>query len=173
MRWVALLAIAALGLPSAAAAQDRPTQTTALQDDGDHAVVLELGGVGSWSRAEGLHPGGSVAVEVTSIEHWLELEIGVSAVRGNAGTEIPVAVLFKKPWRFSPEFEFMIGVGPEVVHATEPERATFWGIATVLDFMFWPRKNVGWYVEPGYEATFAGGATHHGMGIVAGLLIGR
>jgi hypothetical protein len=43
----------------------------------------------------------------------------------------------------------------------------------VLDFMFWPRKNVGWYVEPGYEVTFRGGTTHHGLGISGGMLIGR
>jgi hypothetical protein len=39
--------------------------------------------------------------------------------------------------------------------------------------MFWPRKNIGWYLEPGYEVTFRDGTTHRGIGMAAGLLIGR
>ena len=73
----------------------------------------------------------------------------------------------------SPTVEFMIGVGPELIHATGPDGETFWGMSTVLDFMFWPRKNIGWYVEPGYELTFRDGTKHHGLAIAAGLLIGR
>ena len=168
-----LLGFVASSLPSRASAQDLKPQEISPTDEGDHALVLELGAAGDWSRAEGVHPGGTFAFEVTPIENWLELEIGVAAIRGDTGTEIPIDVLFKKPWRFSPHFEFMIGVGPEIVHATAPDRATFWGLSSVLDFMFWPRKNIGWYVEPGYEVTFRGGTTHHGLGIAAGLLIGR
>jgi hypothetical protein len=43
----------------------------------------------------------------------------------------------------------------------------------VVDFMFWPRKNVGWYVEPGYEVTFQSSDRRQGLGISGGLLIGR
>jgi hypothetical protein len=174
-RWrlAVLLGIVASSLASSASAQDLKPQETNTQDEGDHALVLEFGGAGDWSRAEGFHPGGTFAFEVTPIEHWLELEIGFTAIRADASTEMPFDVLFKKPWRLSRQVEFMIGVGPEVVHATGPNRATFWGLSSVLDFMFWARKNVGWYAEPGYEVTFRGGTTHHGLGIEAGLLIGR
>jgi len=82
-------------------------------------------------------------------------------------------VLFKKPWRVSREFEFMAGAGPAVVHSTGAEGGTFWALSWVVDVMFWPRRNVGWYVEPGYEVSFRGVRTHHGVGITAGLLIGR
>jgi hypothetical protein len=170
-----LLGIVVASLASSGAAHDlelEPQEITA-HDPDDHTVVLELGAAGDWSRAEGFHPGGTFAIEVTPIEHWLELEIGFTAIRAGASTELPIDVLFKKPWRFSPQFEFMIGAGPEIVHATGSHSATFWGLSSVLDFMFWPRKNVGWYVEPGYEVTFREGATHHGLGIAAGLLIGR
>jgi hypothetical protein len=139
----------------------------------DHAVVYELGAAGDWSRAEGFHPGGTLAFEVTPIEHWLELEVGVTAIRTGTGFELPVDLLFKKPWQSSRSFEFMVGIGPEVVHATARDSGTFWGLESVLDFMFWPKRNVGWYVEPGYEVTFRGGTNHHGMGIAAGVLIGR
>jgi hypothetical protein len=141
--------------------------------EGDHAIVFELGWAGDWSRAEGLHNGGTFAFEVTPIEHWLELEFGFTAIRGDGSTEMPLDVLFKKPWQFSPQFEFMIGVGPELIHATGPDHATFWGVSSVLDFMFWPTRNVGWYLEPGYEVTFRDGTRHHGLGLAAGLLIGR
>lgn len=67
----------------------------------------------------------------------------------------------------------MIGAGPEFVHASGPAGRDFWGGEAVLDFMFWPTKNVGWYAEPGYEITFRAGARQHGCGIAVGLLIGR
>jgi hypothetical protein len=143
-------------------------------DEGDHAVVFELGWSGDWSHAEGLHPkGGTFAFEVTPIENWLELEFGVTAIHADGATEIPVDVLFKKPWRVSRQFEFMVGVGPEIIRATGPDPGTFWGLSSVLDLMFWPRKSIGWYLEPGYEATFRDKTTRQGIGMAAGLLIGR
>ena len=60
-----------------------------------------------------------------------------------------------------------------IIHATGPNSRTFWGIEAVADLMFWPSRNLGWYVEPGYEATFPDGMTKGGMAIAVGLLIGR
>ena len=142
--------------------------------DDDHVVVFELGWSGDWSRDEGLHAkGATFAFEVTPIEHWLELEFGISAIRADRVTEIPIDVLFKKPWQFSPKFEFMIGVGPELIHAAGSAPQTYWGLSSVLDLMFWPTKNVGWYLEPGYEVTFHDRGAHRGLAMAAGLLIGR
>lgn len=142
--------------------------------DKDHTLVWEFGAAGDWEPAEGsVHKGGTFAPELTPIEGWLELECGITALAANGGVEMPVDVLLKKPWRLSPRFEFMIGAGPELVHAFGPNRATFWGGEAVLDFMFWPRTNIGWYVEPGYEITFRAGTPHHGVALAAGLLIGR
>ncbi len=67
----------------------------------------------------------------------------------------------------------MAGVGPELVHATGPAPATFWGVEVIADLMVWSRKNVGWYVEPGYEMTMREGLRHQGLGLAGGLLIGR
>jgi hypothetical protein len=156
------------------ACASRAGAQTAPPAEADHSIVFELGWASDWSQAEGFHPaGGTLAFEVTPIEHWLELEFGVSAIHADGATEVPVDVLFKKPWTISPQFEFMIGVGPEIIHETGPEHGTFWGVSSVLDFMFWPSKNVGWYLEPDYEATFRNGATHQGLGMAAGLIIGR
>jgi hypothetical protein len=166
--WIILLLVAC-----ASVAHAQPVQPAAAGED-DHTIVFELGWAGDWSHAEGLHPkGGTLAFEVTPIEGWLELEFGVAATRADGATEIPFDVLFKKPWQFSRQFEFMIGVVPELIHTTGPNPATFWGLSSVLDFMFWPTKNIGWYLEPGYELTFRDGAAHHGLAIAAGLLIGR
>jgi hypothetical protein len=147
-------------------------QTVTPEND-DHAVVFELGWAASWSRGENAHwRGGTFAFEVTPIEHWLEIEVGVSAIHADGVTEIPIDVLFKKPWSVSPEFEVMVGIGPELTHSTGSDSATYWGVSSVLDLMFWPKKNVGWYLEPGYEVTFRNG-TEHGFALAAGLIIGR
>ena len=176
----AVLALTAfMTFPRGAASQDvRQNPSTAPgaeeRDADDHAIVWELGLAGDWEAGEAtVHKGGTIAFEVTPIENWLELEIGVTAIAAGGGVEMPIDVLAKKPWRLSRQFEFMVGAGPELVHASGPEHATFWGLEAVLDFMFWTRKNVGWYVEPGYEVTFRDNASHQGMGIAIGLLIGR
>jgi hypothetical protein len=142
--------------------------------DADHAIVFELGWSGDWSHDEGFHPkGATLAFEVTPIEHWLELEFGVAALHADGLTEIPIDVLFKKPWQVSRQFEFMVGIGPELIHATGPNPETYGGLTSVLDFMFWPTKSVGWYLEPGYEVTFHDGTAHHGFAMAAGLIVGR
>jgi hypothetical protein len=171
IRWVAVVVPLVL-LVMAADASAQPSATAS--DVEDHSVVFELGWVGDWSHEEGVHPkGATFAFEVTPIEHWLELEVGVSTLRADGATEVPIDVLFKKPWQISPQFEFMIGVGPELVHVTGTAPQTYWGLSSVLDFMFWPKKSIGWYVEPAYEVTFHDGTAHHGLAVAAGLLIGR
>jgi hypothetical protein len=99
--------------------------------------------------------------------------MGLTAIRSPGVTELPIDVLFKKSWRLSPQVEFMVGGGPELIHATGPEHGTFWGLESVVDFMFWQWKDVGWYVEPGYQATFRNGSMRNGMGFAAGLILGR
>jgi hypothetical protein len=117
----------------------------------------------TWSR------GGTVALEVTPIENWLELEVGVSALRGADGSDLSLDLLFKKPYRLSSRAELMIGMGPELVRGAR--RGTSIGVEAVLDFMFWPRDSIGWYVEPGYELVFHHG-THRALNVTGGLLIG-
>lgn len=141
--------------------------------DRDHAIVFEFGWEGDWSHAEGLHQGGTVAFEVTPVEHWLEIEVGGSAIHEASGSELSVDCLFKKPWTLSKTAEVMAGVGPEIIRATGPGSGTFFGISAALDLMFWPAKDVGWYLEPTYERTFRAGLPQNGMTISAGLLIGR
>jgi len=84
------------------------------------AATLEFGGTGSWDVKGGSSFGPAVAVEVTPIENWLELEAGVTPLFGNGAREWDTDLLFKKPWTFSKKVEFMAGVGPEWVHTRQP-----------------------------------------------------
>jgi hypothetical protein len=142
--------------------------------DREPAAVIEIGGAGSWSLNSGASSyGPTVAVEVTPIENWVELEAGVTLLAGRHSMEWDTDLLFKKPWTLSKKAEFMFGVGPEWVHTRE-RGVTTNSVAgeAVLDFMFWPRAGhrLGWYFEPDYEYNFAQ-VHERSLGISGGLLI--
>ena len=142
--------------------------------DKEPAAVVELGGAPGWNLKDGvLSFGPTVAIEVTPIEDWLELEMGLTATFGHHSTEWSTDLLFKKPWTISEKVEFMFGFGPEWIHSRE------YGITTnsvggeaVLDFMFWPsaKHRFGWYLEPNYDYNFGRGH-EQSIGISGGLLI--
>jgi len=172
MRRLTRPAVFALAIVFAVSGQIR-AQAVAQCEDADHHIVYEFGWAGDWSRDEGLKPrGATFAFEIPAIDRWLELEFGVEAIHAD-NTEVSAGVLFKKPWRFSPKFEFMAGAGPALIQERGVDGGPFWGVSSVLDFMVWPRRNLGWYVEPGYEVAFRDGQAHRGLGITAGLLVGR
>ena len=78
------------------------------------SAIVEIGGSGDWGLKDGGPSfGPMVAVEFTPIEHWLEIEAGVSTLFGGGQTEWSTDFLFKKPFSLSNNIEFMIGVGPE------------------------------------------------------------
>jgi hypothetical protein len=137
-------------------------------------ATVEVGVAPTWSvKGAGSSLGPTVAVEVTPIEHWLEIEAGVTALFGNHSTEWDTDALFKKPWTLSRKAEFMFGVGPEWIHTRS------YGITTnsaggevALDFMFWPKAKhkLGWYLEPSYDYDFAH-PHDQSISITGGLLI--
>jgi len=137
-------------------------------------AILELGGAAGFNLKGGNSSfGPNLAVEVTPIEDWLELEAGVTPLFASGSTEWDTDLLFKKPWTLSRKFEFMAGIGPEWVHTNEPHaiRNSLAGEAA-LDFMFWPGKKhrLGWYLEPAYDYAFSHGH-EQSVGASAGLLI--
>jgi hypothetical protein len=139
--------------------------------ESEHSVVFELGGAFAKDLSTGAwQSGGTLAFEVTPIEGRLELEFGASAMRASGRTEASADVLFKKPYRLSAKAELMIGLGPEIVRSGS---RTSLGAEAALDFMFWPykQKDVGWYLEPGYELVFGHG-TSRALNLSGGLLIG-
>jgi len=163
--WVLLLMLWLLwcGGASAQAADKEP----------EPAAIVELGGAASRSLGGGSSAGATAAVEVTPIERWLELEAGITSLFSPHASEWDADLLFKKPWSLSRKVEFMAGVGPEWVRTRQSgiTRNTVAGEA-VLDFMFWPsvKRRIGWYLEPGYEYSFARGH-EKSVGIAFGLLI--
>jgi len=142
--------------------------------DKDPAAVVELGAVAGWSlRSGGASFGPTVAVELTPIEKWLEIEAGVTRLSGRGAAEWDTDLLFKKPWALSPKAELMVGAGPEWIHASaNGVIQNSLGGEGVLDFMFWPsgKHRFGWYLEPSYEYNFGRGH-EQSLGITGGLLI--
>jgi hypothetical protein len=143
-------------------------------EDPEPSAVLELGGAAEQSiKGGGASFGPTIAVEVTPIENWLELEGGVTPLYGHGKTEWDTDLIFKKPWTLSDKVEFMIGAGPEWVHTTG-RGSTDNSVSgeVVLDFMFWPspKHRFGWYLEPSYGYDFGRGH-EQSLGISAGLLI--
>lgn len=144
------------------------------QSEKESAAVLEIGPAASRSITENESAfGPTVAVEVTPIENWLELEAGVTPLFRRHSTEWSVDLLFKKPWTLSEKREFMLGVGPEWIHTNAfGVKQNSVGVEVGPDFMFWasPRHKFGWYLEPSYEFKFGPGH-EHSLGINGGLLI--
>jgi len=137
-------------------------------------AVIELGGAASHGLTGGGSSfGGDAAVEVTPIENWLELEVGVAPLFGRHSREWDTDLLFKKPWTLSKKVEFMAGIGPEWIHTNESGAIrNSPGVEAVLDFMFWPgrKHRLGWFLEPGYDRSF-GPSHEQSAGISFGLLI--
>jgi hypothetical protein len=138
------------------------------------AAVIELGAATGLSLTDGGSSfGPSVAVEVTPVENWLELEAGITPFFGRGSTEWDTDLLFKKPWTLSDKAELMFGIGPEWIHRSRGGGMTdSIGGEAVLDFMFWPaaRHRFGWYLEPSYDYDFGRGH-EQSLTITGGLLI--
>jgi hypothetical protein len=147
----------------------------AAKDADDPIVILEVGGATNWNFTGGSATfAPNLAAECTPIENWLELEVGVSPFYTRNSTEWDMDLLLKKPWTFSSKAEFMLGVGPQWAHLKQNGR-TMNSLSGELagDFMFWPsgRHRFGWFLEPAYNYSFAGGH-QQSIGMSAGLLIG-
>ncbi len=138
------------------------------------AAIVEIGGAASQSlTGDGSSFGPTVAVEVTPIEDRLEVEAGVTSLFRRHSTEWDADLIFKKPWTLSKKAEFMVGMGPEWIHARRYGMTTnAVGAEVSTDFMYWPsaKRRFGWYVEPGYEYSFGRGH-EQSLGVSGGLLI--
>jgi len=138
-------------------------------------AILELGAAASWDIKGGAATfAPNLAAETTLIEDWLEIEAGVSPFYTRNTTEWDTDLLFKKPWTLSRKAEFMAGVGPVWVHLKQNGKVADSISGEVAgDFMFWPtgKHRFGWFLEPAYDYSFAGGH-QQSLEISGGLLIG-
>jgi len=149
-------------------------QVHAAEKDKEPFAEIEIGSSGEWGLSGGgLSFGPTVAVEFTPIEHWLEIEAGVSPLFGRGQTEWGTDLIFKKPWTLSKSVDFMVGFGPEWRHTISGGN-TVDSVAgeVVLDFQFWPspERKFGWYLEPSYGYDFGRGH-EQSLGLNVGLLI--
>lgn len=148
--------------------------TQSVPQEPEPTAIVELGGAASRDvQGGGSSFGGDLAVEFTPIENWLEIEAGTTPLFRRHSTEWDTDLLFKKPWTLSEKVEFMLGVGPEWIHTRAYGLTTnSLGGEVVLDFMFWPssKHRFGWFLEPGYDYSFARGH-QRSIGISGGLLI--
>jgi hypothetical protein len=138
----------------------------------DHSFILEIGTAGEWPlNGERPNFGGTIAAEIEPIENWLELEFGLSMLATAGHTELSGDILFKKPFRLSPSVEFMIGAGPSLSRTFNgPEQGNSWSVEFALDWMFWPTKNLGWFIEPTWSVNPKNGQQSAAVSI--GILIG-
>jgi SOS response regulatory protein OraA/RecX len=171
-RATALLVVLCVSALATASAQQSPSLPTI--GEAEHRAVLEVGfaaerGIGESSTAVG----GTIAMETTPIENWLELEAGLTLLHSSGHSEFSGDFLVKKPWQLTQKAEFMIGVGPEVTHHSVDQEKSSTTVAAefVGDFMYWPSPNVGWYLEPSYSMSCVSGG-NRSVGISAGLIIG-
>jgi len=151
------------------------SQTQTAKEPGEPMAILEVGAATSWNIKGGAATfAPNLAAEITPIEGWLELEAGVSPFYTRKSTEWDIDLLFKKPWTLSRKAEFMLGIGPQWTYFKQNgETADSIAGEVAGDFMFWPigKHRFGWFLEPAYDYSFAGGHPQS-VSMSAGLLIG-
>jgi hypothetical protein len=134
-------------------------------DHDDHGAVLEIGAAQEWGLQDAKPSfGPSVAIEVTPIEHWLEIEAGISPLRSKDGTEWEADLVFKKPFQLSKNVEFMAGAGPQWSSTNS------FGAVAALELMVWVTPQYGWFVEPSYSYAFSRGHDQN-LAVNVGLMI--
>jgi hypothetical protein len=147
---------------------------TAQAEEHESTAIIEIGGASEWSSGNsGFSFGPSIALEVTPVQNWLEVEAGVTPLFGNNHTEWNTDVVLRKPFDLSDTVELEVGLGPEWIHATGgAEAGSSFGVEAVLELQFWPwsGRKLGWFFEPSYGYDFGRGH-EQSLGVSVGLLI--
>ncbi|MGD0332592.1 MAG: hypothetical protein ABSA90_04980 [Xanthobacteraceae bacterium] len=149
------------------------TAGEARAEEKEPSALIEMGGATEWDLRGGQSFGPAVAIEVTPLKDWLEIEGGVSPLFGGGHTDWNTDLVFKKPFTLSKTVEVEFGVGPEWLHTTGGGKtADSLGGEAVVEFQFWPwpNRNYGWYLEPSYGYDFGSGHAQS-FGLTVGLLI--
>ena len=136
------------------------------------AFVLEVGPAAEWPlHGERANYGGNIGIEKEVIENWLELEASLTGLGTSGRGELSGDLLFKKPFRLSPDFEFFVGVGPELARTfSGSDRGTSTSVEFATELMYLPSSDVGWYVEPAFSV--APTTRKKAFGVTGGFAIG-
>jgi len=94
------------------------TAGEARAEEKEPSALIEMGGATEWDLRGGQSFGPAVAIEVTPLKDWLEIEGGVSPLFGGGHTDWNTDLVFKKPFTLSKTVEVEFGVGPEWLHTT-------------------------------------------------------
>jgi hypothetical protein len=140
---------------SSAHASAQPAAVEDPRDEGGRRVFGVGGDFALDLGASHFNAGGRAFFEFEAIEHLLTIEAGLSFVKVASGTELSTEILLKKPFHLRRGFELEVGLGPAAVQTlgTVPN-ATYFAIAGVLDFKFWPTDRFGFWVAPHYDLVF-------------------
>ncbi|HXY05374.1 MAG TPA: hypothetical protein VEI05_02405 [Burkholderiaceae bacterium] len=134
--------------------------------------VLEIGATNDWTvrNGSGANAGASIGYEVTVIENWLNVEVGAEVLGTSGVTEVAGDLILKVPFRVSETVEFLVGAGPKEKKVLNgPDQGTYSGAEVNCELMFWPRKTLGWYVEPAWSLVSRTG--EQSVGITVGVLL--
>ena len=110
--------------------------------------------------------------EVSAIHGWLEIEFGLRMLSGKDGVEIPLDLVFKKPFHLNSWIHPYVGLGPTVLLTPgSSESAAHIGLATAVGSYFWLTRHTGLTAELNYNLISDGGAVHE-VGGAAGFVLG-
>lgn len=105
--------------------------------------------------------GPGVFFEFTAVENWLEIEIATHYLNAEGVHEVPIDVLFKKPFHVNDWFHPHVGIGGVAVPIVEEEEAKVeGGLASVVGTYFWFAENAGWSVDVNYNLLFGSEEGH-------------
>ncbi len=148
------------------------------QDDerDDSAVAFTVAAATEREMATGnARVGATLGFEVALIEHWLELEVQVSALGRNTNREYTNEFILKKPFRLSKDSELEVGLGafisrPQMDLTQAAASASRRGNLVMAEFKKWTSKNRGWFIETSLGRT--AGTGEKAIGVSAGLIFG-
>jgi hypothetical protein len=95
------------------------TAGAARAEEKEPSALIEIGGATEWDlRDGGQNFDPAVAIEITPLKNWLEIERGVSSLFGGGRADWNTDLVFKKPFTLCKTVEVEFGVGPEWLHTT-------------------------------------------------------
>jgi hypothetical protein len=101
-----LLTSAANALPNSESATPNVEKGEHQTEGSEHTIIVGVGGVADLELSNGsLHLGPNAFVEYEAVENWLELELSASLLAVNGGREVPIDLLFKKPFRLTRQLD--------------------------------------------------------------------